>query len=359
MDDEEPSSSCSCSSSSTDDHHHRSKSKTKHQTDPLNASLSHSHTSSFDPSIQNNIEIKKVPIIIEKVVPNPMITTRQKYSLEQPEQSFNPIQQTDEDYLPFSETYQINERGEKITKEGNRLVFMDVVQPNTINNNNNNTAELQPYKAPRSHRKRSQHIPVIDLRSVESLMKKSKSKPSRNIADNEEIQFENDHLSTSDMLEIVEGYFEDYKGRKLKLDGDDAQALLDHVELSYQTKRRRRNSRNTHHHHRRTHSTLTAGPGINYVERSSIRPKSIESQQQPTPSALNNEQVDQYVSNIYGPTINSLEPAATIPHGPESNNDVNQLTTVADPEFISPFRYMQSSINPLLLREYRNVFPKI
>jgi hypothetical protein len=366
MDGEEPS---SCSSSSTEYHHHhrrRSKSKTKHRTDPLNASFSHSHTSSFDPSssfIQNNMEMKKAPIIIEKVVPNPMITTHQKYSLEQPEQSFNPIQQTDDNYSLFSDTYQINERGEKITKEGNRIVFMDVIQPDTINNNTTSTTtELQPYKPPRSHRKRSKHIPVIDLRSVENLLKKSKSKSHRKNDDNDEIPFENDHLSTSDMLEIVEGYFEDYKGRKLKLDSDDAQAILAHFESSHQTKHRQTSNPNNHHHHhrRRTHSTLTAGPGVNYVERPSIRPKSIESQQQPIPSVLNNEQVGQYVSNIYGTPKNPSQPSSPIsPHEPEPSNDVNQLTTATNLEYISPFRYMQSSMNPLLLREYRNNFQGI
>ena len=355
MDDEEPSRSRSSSSSSADadaaaDHHHhcrhrrhschsrRSRSRSKHHND--------SYTSSFDPSsIPTNINIQKAPIIIEKVVPNPMITMGQRYSIEQPEQ-------TDDDYSPsFSNTYQINEQGEKITKEGNRIVYMDVVQPNTTNNNNNDIAEIQPYETPRSRRRRSKQIPVIDIRSIEGLRRRSKSKPARRIADIDAIPSDNDHLSTSDMLEIVEGYFEDYKGRKLKLDGNDAQALLDHFELSYETKQRRRSSTNTHHHHRRrrTHSTLTSGPGVNYVERASIRQSSIE------PLAEQQQQLTQLVAN--NGQINQIEPAVTIPHESEPSNVVNQPTTVTNTEFMSPFRYMQSSINPILFRDYLHVFP--
>jgi hypothetical protein len=372
MDDEEPSNSRRSSSSSADDddddaaaHHrhrrrsrHRSKSKPKHRSDSSDPSFSHSHTSSFDPSsIPNNINIQKPPIVIEKVVPNPMITTRQIHSIEQPGQA------DDDDYPLFSDTYQINERGEKVTKDGNRIVFMDVVQPNTTNDDD--TAELQQYRTPQSHRKRSKKIPVIDIRSIESLRRRSKSKPTRKIADNDAISLENDHLSTSDMLEIVDGYFEDFKGRKLKLDGNDAQDLLDHFELSYETKHRRRSSTNTHDHHhhhhrrRRTHSTLTSGPGVNYVERASIQLKSIEPQQQMTPMVANNEHAAQCVSNMCETMINPTEPATNIPHELEPSNGVNQSTTVANTDFMSPFRYMQSSINPLLFREYRNVFSGI
>jgi len=293
MDDEDYSSSCSSSSTSTDNdrhhHHHHDKSKSKYNPDQFNASFSHSHTSSFDPSslIQNTMEIKKLPIIIEKVVPNPMLT--------RPQQSLN-------NSISYSDTYQINEHGEKITQEGNRILFMDVVQPNIIES--------------KKHRKRSKHIPIIDLRSFENLLQDQQSKKN----------LHNQDLSTSDMLEIIEGYFEDYKGRKLKLNGDDAQTILDHFEASHKN-----NSNNkTHRRRRESHSTLSTGPSVNYVERSAIRTLPTEQDQQSIPS----EQVND--SQI--------------------SNDPNNNIAGTDDDYISPFRYMQSSVNPKLFREYRHTF---
>ncbi len=358
MDDEEHSSSCSCTSSSTEDNrHHRNKSKSKYNTDPFNASFSHSHTTSFDPllsSIPNNMKMNKVPIIIEKILPNPMIIKPPKYILEQPQQLFNhsfPIQQINDNYIPFSDTYQINERGEKITKEGNRILFMDVIQPDKINNQ----LEPTPYITPRRHRKRSKHVPILDLRSIENLLQDKKSKQHRKPIDNH-------HLSTSDMLEVVEGYFEDYKGRKLKLNGDDAQIMLDHFESSNKKEHRRRrsNSNNkTHRHRHRSHSTFAGGPSINYVERSAIRPSSqpkfIEQEQQPIPSVSNNEQVNEYVSNLY----RTSQPSSPINHHESQPANNTDMTTVVDQDYMSPFRYMQSSVNPLLLREYRNALNRI
>jgi hypothetical protein len=308
------------------------------------------------------MEIKKAPIIIEKVVPNPIKTRRRKYILEQPQQSFNqsiPIQQqTDGNYIPFSDTYQINERGEKITSEGNRIVFMDVIQPNVINDN----IEPKPHLTPKSRRKHSRHVPVIDLRSVESLLRDKKSQQRRKSRDHKEENLEDPHLSTSDMLEIVEGYFEDYRGRKLKLNGHDAQTMLDHLESSNKKLHRRTSHSNekTHRHHRRNHSTLTAGPGVNYVERPSIQPPpepaAIEPPPQPVLSVSNTAQVDEYVSNIYGTPEKTSQPSSAINHQetPSSNN--TDPMAVTNPNYISAFRYMQSSVNPLLLREYRNVF---
>ena len=36
--------------------------------------------------------------------------------------------------------------------------------------------------------------------------------------------------------------------------------------------------------------------------------------------------------------------------------DTNNITTPTIPDYMSPFRYMQSNINPLLLRDYHNAF---
>ncbi len=354
MDDEERSSSCSSSSSSTDhNRHHHEKSKT----------FSHLHTGSFDPSsIPNNMGTKKLPIIIEKVVPNPMITRPPQYLLEQSDQSFNPfipIQQSDNNCIPFSETYQINEHGEKITQDGNRILFMDVIQPNMIDNK----LETKSYITPKSRRKRSKHIPIIDLRSVENLLQEKKFKQREKSIDKHEKNFEDNHLSTSDMLEVVESYFEDYQGRKSKLNNDDAQTMLEHFQGSHKKEHRRTKSPDniTHHRRRRKRSTLTAGPSVNYVERPAIRapsqPKSIEPEQQSISTVLNNEQVDEYVSNVYGTPEKTSRPSSPINHQESQQSSTNTNKNIAiQQDYLSPFRYMQSSVNPLLFREYRNAF---
>ncbi|CAF1063614.1 unnamed protein product [Adineta steineri] len=412
MEDEEASSTCSCSSSSVSsreyNRHHRRRQKSKYdQTDQINISALQSQTSAFEPTnIQNNIDSKKTqqgPIIIEKVVPNQMTTISQKqptYILQQPQSPyiqqqpqspymiqqpqspyiieqppplpFNhsiPIQETSVNYAPYSEDYQVNERGEKITNEGNRILYMDVIQPNMMMNNNNNIEPI-PYIAqpvmsrPRRRRRRPKSIPIIDLQSVEKIFSEKKPKQRRRtsiISDQHNIHDE--QLSTSDMLEIVEGYFEDYKGRKIKLDGHDAQTMLSQLESSSKRDRRRsKSSNNKTSRRRQSYSTMNVGPTVSYVDRSIIKspPKhgSIEQPQQQQPPTFNNEQVNEYVSNIYGTcekTSQSIRSTATPHHEPEPSNQINTVNPT-EQDFISPFRYMQSSINPLLLREYRHTF---
>jgi hypothetical protein len=251
-----------------------------------------------------------------------MLTRPPQYILEQ-------SQQPDDNSIPYSDIYQVNERGEKITQEGNRILFMDVIQPDIINNKH----ESKPSK---THRKRSKHIPMIDLRTFENLLQDKQSKQ-------HEKNINNQDLSTSDMLEIVEGYFEDYKGRKLKLNGDDAQKILDHFEASHKKQHRQTsNSNNKTHRRRRSHSTLTTGPSVNYVERSAIKPPSIEQEQQ---SISSNE----YVSNTYG---TSSSPSH---YDSQPSDDTNNIPGI-EQDYISPFRYMQSSVNPILFREYRHAF---
>lgn len=352
MDDEERASTYSCSSSSTDSEEYRrrrrrrSRSKSRHRTEQFNSS-------SFDPSSTPttpiHMRIKKAPIIIEKVVSNPLLTKPRQYAIEQPaQQLYNhpmPIQQPDEDYSSFSDSYQINERGEKITNEGNRILFMDVIQPTVVTNK----LESKPYKAPKLHRKRSNHIPILDLRSVENLFQEKQSKYHRK----NKLEKKHQNLSTSDMLEIVEGYFEDYKGRKLKLNGDDAQTMLEHFESSNPEEHQEIKTSERKTRRRRSHSKLVAGPSLSYVERSAILLPSIEAEQETVVIESNNEEANEYVSNIYGSTEKiSRSPSPIIQQESQPSTDPNTTT----PDYLSPFRYMQSSVNPLLFREYRNAF---
>ena len=375
MDDEDQSSSCSYSSSSDSSKNHHQNPHIIQQpiinTSQYNASFSHSQKSSTNPSLlslqHNNMMINRpqlAPIIIEKVVPNSMpIAPKQSpkfimqqspnFIMQQPRQSLlssTSTKQTNIKYAPYSDTYQVNKRGEKFTKEGNRILFMDVIQPNI----KNDKIVPEPYKTPkirsRSHRRRSKHIPVIDLQSVENFIKEHKKSKSRRISiDNNEQGFEDYRLATSDILEIVDGYFEDFQGRKMSLNGHDAQSMLDHLEATKKT-RHRRKSRH------RSHSILTSGPSINYVERASIQSLSqrefIEPPQQPISPEFNSEQVNEHVSNISENTIQSIESSKTQPEMEYLEN--NNTASMVDLDYMSPFRYMQSSINPLLLREYRN-----
>lgn len=267
MDMEERSSSSNRSTTSTEyrhrHRHHRSPPKVQHHSNPLSNPFALSRTGSFDPTTIPPFQPReqpKPPIIIEKVLPNSM--PRPQYTFDQSQH----IVADDDD------TYPINEQSEKMSKEGNRIVYMDVIR----------SSDNQPIKP---HRKRSKKVPVLDLRSLENLFH---------------------HSHDPNDLEIIEGYFEDSRGRKIKLDGNDAQTILEHLETSD-----------------RHHSTITSGPDINYVERPSQFP-SIEA-----PPSTSNPQPE-----VEQPPTN-----------PEDN-----------PDFISPFRYMQSSVNPLLLREYRHLF---
>ncbi|CAF1041732.1 unnamed protein product [Adineta ricciae] len=378
MDDEDRSSSCSCSSSSSSSdisnrHHHRRRLKSKYDhVDQLNAELVRSQTSSFDPTLPNNIDIKPVilqqtPIIIEKVVPNSIVSFQQKqpsYIFPQSILQPPPLQECTPSYATYSDTYQINEHGERITTDGNRILFMDVIQPNAQQKSIEPTSYItQPVHRAHSQRRRSKPIPVVDLQSIEKLFNERKSKQRRASLRHDQDDSDINQLTTSDMLDIVEGYFEDYRGRKLKLNGHDAQAMIRHLESSSTSKKKNRQESDSsnkqmyheygHRRRRQHHSTIKSGPSINYVERSQMK---LPSQQSlPARRSLNNEQVDEYVSSIYG----SSEKAASSIKSSTSHQHTQANapeSTLQNQEFISPFRYMQSSINPLLLQEYRQAY---
>jgi hypothetical protein len=68
-----------------------------------------------------------------------------------------------------------------------------------------------------------------------------------------------------------------------------------------------------------------------------------------------NEQVNEYTSNIYGSSEQPSQSSPSTSHEIQPSNDPN-TTAAIDDDYISPFRYMQSSINPVLFREYRHIF---
>jgi hypothetical protein len=316
MDDEENSSSSSSSSSSG---YRRHKERIR-----LNRSFLRSQTGLFDPlSIQNNMEIKKpqqIPIIIEKVVPNPIIRLPQNRSRHVSEET---------QQISVIDTYQINDRGHKKAKERNRTVFMDLAH---LNN-----AQSQP----RRRRRRSKHVPIFDLQTIKNLShdRKSKQRRQSSIDTNEK---STDHsLPSIDMLEIVDGYFEDYKGKKVELNGRDAQIMLDQLQSSTKEKRDDISSIDSSNYEirRRNHSTLSGGPSVSYGEHPVIIP----------PSPHSTEQMSNYETNIKSIDDHEIQSDTnTVP-------DLNVPSHLND-EFISVFRYMQSSVNPLLLRNYSQRF---
>lgn len=378
MDDEDYSSSCSCSTSSTESNRrHRRRQKSKYDSgDQLNPTLSRSQTSSFDPAAQQfNTEIRTAPlapIIIEKVVPNaavPMPTLGppayiiQRPLPQQPILHPPPIAQSPAASVvpPYSESYQINERGEKITADGNRIVYMDVIQPNMVNQTLGPTSIVtQPAPPTRSHRRRRpKQVPVVDLQTIEQFFNEKHHRQRRASAKSDHASAGERLLSTSDMLDIVEGYFEDYKGRKIKLNGHDAQEMLNRLETSGKSDRRasESSSHKAHRHRRENHSTINAGPSLNYVERSMIQTPSQHAQT-PQPPTFINDKVNEYVSNIYGSSERSAPSVrSSSSHRQQPDPSANPAPAATDAQaFISPFRYMQSSVNPLLLREYRQAF---
>ncbi len=345
MDDEDHLSTCSCTSSSdsSKEYNRVSQNDQKSKYDTEQVDISFSQSCAADPTAQKPPITPQPPIIIEKVVPNPIIPiphSRSTYLIQPPplpQQSFNhpiPIQETTTtvSYAPYSESYRINERGEKITSEGNRILYMDVIHPNMMVP----TCVPQPYITQSvrsySHRRRPKHVPIIDLQSIENIFNERKSQQQQRRDPNGKNLHE-DNLTTSDMLEIVEGYFEDYNGRRIKLDGHNAQEMLGHFESSAKKDHRRSHSANAKIHRRRSFSTINnTGPSMNYVESSAF--KSLKQ-----PPEINNEQ------GIYAtPSTSHPEPQPLNP------------VPVPEQNYMSPFRYMQSSINPSLLRDYRNTY---
>ncbi|CAF0907767.1 unnamed protein product [Rotaria sordida] len=401
MDDEEPSCSCSCSgkslssssssisSTSTDysrqhSRHYSNKQQLINDIDQFDESFSHLQTSSFEPILpQNNNEIKqtkKAPIIIEKIIPK-LTSSIPILNPNLPQQSLDssdPVQELTTTTLSQTElpsfSYKINKRGEKITKEGNRILFMDVVQPNI----HKIQVNPQSYQPPTSHfRPRRQRLskktPAIDIQSLQRFCDENNSKTQRYLyTDNKSQNHSNNtkHSTTSNMFEIIDGYFEDYNGRKINLNNHQAQLMINHFETLSKTNQQRNintisstNSSKIATHHRRSRSTITTGPSVNYVERSSIpsfsliRKSSIVKQKPSTPSILTNEKFSEGVSSIYGtaPSIKSNS-SSIYRHKRKPSISTTTTTVALNPTYISAFRYMKSSINPNFLQKYHDAY---
>ena len=169
---------------------------------------------------------------------------------------------------------------------------------------------------PRSRKHRSTRVPVINLESIESLFDDHPAK----------LPIADKRRSDAHLLDILEGYFEHADGREIQLHGEDAHAVLEYLKSSTRPKKSRRrvlSSTNGSIHHRQVESSINSAPLPVYGERSS-----------------------QPASKL--PSIESKRSA--------SHNDMLVQPLVPSPDFASPLRYMQSSLNPLLLLEYQRAF---
>ncbi len=314
MDDEDKS--CSCTSSITSNQtststvssistkysrrpnrYSSNKSKPIDDTDQFNLSLSNLEKSSFEPiqSEKKSKTKKKRPIIIEKVVPNPFSTI----PILNPKLTPPSIDRLQESQVDCNDVIQMNPKQSSI--------------------------DLPSYKSSSTHAHSYQHrtsnkIPIIDMRSIERLFNEENSKNQRRLSLN--VDNQSQIKTTPDPI--------DKKQRKPSV-----------ISSTH-------SSKNESH---RNHSTITAGPAINYVERpfvSSLPQNQIIS---PIPPVLTDAKLNEYISNIYGTTrsIKSNSSSATN-QGSKSN------TSVVNPTYMSTFRYMQSSMNRNLLEEYRNAY---
>jgi len=396
MDDEEHSCSCNSSSSKSssctttssssvsteysrrEHRHHSNEQKLIDDTDQFDESLSNLQTSSFEPVLtKTKIKTKKTrktPIIIEKVVPKPVLSIP-ILNPKLPEQLLdrsNSIEESNINYVPSSDysnfSYRINEHGEKISNDGNRIVFMDVVQINPTNNQIDSQSYTSPISHARSHRQRSsKRIPVINIESIERLFNEKNSKNQQrtniNVDNKSKDQLNNtNHLITSDNLDTIDRYVEEYNGNQMK-SNDQTRTQSE----SSSTKKSQRksstisstNSSKSETRHRHNHSVLTIGPSVNYVEHPlipSLAPSDVSSQikqNPPTRQILTSEKLNEYLSNIYGIARSVQSTSSSTTH-----QDIKSLdrAAVANATYISAFRYVRSSMNRNLFEEYRNAY---
>lgn len=381
-------SSCSTESSRKATRSRANKSKTLEDSDQFNLPLSNVQSSSFEPvQRRSKKSMKKRPIIIEKILPPP-INAIPILHPQLPVQSFEPAPpssssfpaETQIDYRvqpdSTSISYQINDRGEKITKEGNRIVYMDVVQmnPNLPPIDSHSHPTYQPRLQPHRHRTPKQ-IPVIDMQAIESIFEEKNSKthrrPKLNI--NELLKESSKsikHIISPEQSEVLDRYLPDYHQHSSK--------SSQRTESSDRTKQRstrktsitpsvhssKNGSRRRHHHH--NHSAITTGPGINYVERA--LPQPVTSNQvlsttttnrgnSPFRPVLTDAKLNEYISNIYGTvrSVHSTSSSTTTATNRRTNLPTDK-TAVENPNYSSAFRYVQNSFNRDLLDEYRHAY---
>ena len=359
----------------SDDDHDRAKPSV--DTDQFNESLSLLRASSFEPqSARHHRSTTAAPIIIEKVQrPTlPPIPILHPTLPDAPQHSYNTF-----DYVPAANlpslSYKINERGEKITSEGNRIVFMDVVRPTMANENPNDMPSAAPSTVrrarPNSYRRRSTHVPVLNIESIERLFQNTHSQRERRTSYNAQ---EAKQFDTSDMIEMVSDYVGDHYGYRKRSDVPNLSPPL----LPFERRRRKPSNASSNvsstagTHRQREPSTITGVSSLKYGERPfipilshNVRSQAVpplQQQQQhrghPPASILTEQQVNEYVSNIYGTarsrtvSTNHSEPQPT----PVNTPLPMPTRTVMNPIYQSAFRYMPSSVNSNLLREYRGAY---
>ena len=384
MDNEEQSCSCSSTSKSSNSaktvstecsrrssKHYSTKRDLTNAIDDFDNSLTNLPTSSLEPILSNNNyelqEIQKIPIIVEKVVSksilhilNPAFSRQSlNYSNYPKKSDENSISQSNCSLIP----YELNRHDEVIANEGNHILLMDTIQLRK----NKGSINSQSYKAHSySHRKRSpRKLPIIDIQMIEQIYNEKNSKPEKRtgvITDSKSKDHNNNSsdLTISTMLDIIDGNFEGNNGNKIKLNNHENYSMINHFEsMSKQKHNSTISSINSGTRHRYSQSMLTASPSLNYVERPSI--KSLSSSQLSLslkkksfmPLVLTDKKLNKYLSNIYG-TVQVIK-SSTSSTGSKQIKPIDN-TTAMNTAHISSFRYMQSSINPNLLREYYNEY---
>ena len=341
----------------------------------LTKPLSLLQASSFEPqSIRHHRSSTAAPIIIEKVQRSSpaSIPILHPALPDPPQHSYNTFDYSTPATAPAL-SYRINERGEKITSEGNRIVFMDIVRPTMANENPKDTPITAPsatHRArPKSYRRRSTHVPVLNIESIERLFQRSHSPGERRTSHN---AHEANRLDTSDMIDFVNDYDGDHYGYRKKSEQPNLSPPL----LPFERRRRKPSNASSNvsstigTRRQREPSTITGVSSLKYGERPFIpilshnvgSSAAASSQQQhrghPPASTFTEQQVNEYVSNIYG-TARSRSVSTN--HSELQPTPVNAPLPMSQPAVMNPiyqstFRYMPSSVNANLLREYRGAY---
>lgn len=329
----------SYSSSGTDSR----KDESSDNADQFDRTLKNYQVSSFEPEPirRRNQGISSAPIIIEKKIPALPVLQPHFPKARSKRKEFRPqAVETNVDYVPstnpFSISYQINERGEKITKDGNRLVFMDVVRPTM----NHPEKELPIYPTKKSNRRQSTHIPVLDLQNIEDFFEEARKQRRR----------QSIHLDQSQT-------FNPTPTEKRSLTTTDLFRTIDQHSIHSSLSTGKRSSHNR--------SSASHQPSIS--ARSHRSEKSthsfIEKKAYPTPPALTNEQVNQYVSNIYGAAGSIRSSSRSTSRQPvcasaaSSIKGVNHQTPiiagppVSYPSYLAHLRYVRTGMNPNTLQQ--------
>lgn len=399
MEDEEHSSSCTCSShscSSTSScststknsrkkrtRQNSSKHKSSDDTDQFDELYTKLPGSFFEPietrKTHEREHSRKTPIIIEKVVPtvpksipilNPL-PTLQSLDIANTEHEKNPAPRSQSHASLGS--YRINERGEKITKEGNRIIYMDVVRANMT------TDKIDPHvteslkSRSRSRRKhQSKEIPVIDIQQIqqfidEKITEKQRIPAISTNAASVSSTIDIIPLTKKDVSILIDQHINKYiENKPNNLNNQDTQLPKEGSQISIKHKLQRKLSTvstiySSKHEirQRRSHSVRTDNSAIDHVEHASLasaslsQTSSIPKPKSRTPSIITSEKLDEYVANIYGTRSARSDTVSS-----KVSQEVQQPATpkAPQPEFISPFRYMTSSVNPSIMLEFHKAY---